>query len=267
MPDQNTIPVQTPIPTPPTKSVDASPLVSTLLNFVVPLICLVLILTMGVFVIYPSYKSWKPLKEEISTNESMKVQLETKVAKLKKLVDFKTAVLENSALVDKVLVSESSAPLFLDEITQIAQSSGFDISRFGSSKPRDVVVPPTAGAAAVPAAPYEEITATLGASASYNQVVVFLEELERAARVLDVNDVRFSNSSTGTKSESGQVDLSISGPYISVTSTAVTDEPIEFDIASRDFIDLISMIKSLRYYTFTNSISTLKPEVVVPVEE
>jgi Tfp pilus assembly protein PilO len=262
------------VPSVPKFSVSGLRIKETLLNFVVPLVSFALIALMGFFVIYPAITGNPMLQSEVDLAQQKKTGLEEKVAKLKKLVDFKSVVKENSELVDKVLVSESSAAMFLDEINQIAQSSGMEVERLfssmsGSASAGNVPAPsagtPVGDAAAAPAATYQEITASLGAKASYDQIILFMQELERAARILRVNDFRYSlGKDKDDEGGQGRVDFSIGGPYLFVSSTAVTDESIDFDISSQEFVNMINLIKGLKYYEFSNSII---PEPPPPKEE
>ena len=242
-------------------SVNLAPLKQAILNFVVPLVCIGVSFGLGLFVIFPAFKSLTPLNDSINSNKEMKTQLEGKMSKLKKLVDLKQVVKENSDLVDKVLVSESSAPMFLDEINQISQGAGFKVERLASSRPANE--PPVAAKDNKDAKPYEVITASLSLDGTYDQLILFLRNIESASRVLDMNEFRYSAKAKDVSGASGAlVDMSIVGPYLYVTSSAQTDEPITFDISSQEFVSLINKIKGLKYYEFSNSLITSTPEPV-----
>ena len=111
------------------KGFDASGLKETLINYIVPLVSLILSLLIGLFILYPSYKSLPELKSQFESKRLLKSNLENKLATLNKLVDFKRVVDENSDLVSRVLVSEQLVPGLLTQVDKIARESGFNISR------------------------------------------------------------------------------------------------------------------------------------------
>jgi hypothetical protein len=234
--------------------VDISGIKNAVINFLIPLICLGISGALGLLVIYPSFISIKPLQEEIKTQQALKESLDTKVSRLKDLQSYRSVVKENSELINRVFVSESSAPLFLDEINQLARNASFEVTRLAtSSSEADVAAPTPAPAAAASSAPVNSIkslTAALGAKSSYSELIIFMKDMEVASRILDIKDFRY-NFRADAEGEGGTVDVSVSGPYMQVESTAVTDEPIDLDVKSRSFTDLIAMLKKLKQYDFS----------------
>lgn len=244
-----------------TKSIgiDTKRIKETLLNFVVPLISFGITFVLFIVVIYPSYKKLPELKLDLSRKVNMKQTLNTKLQRLNRLVDFKSVVEEDSALVDRVLVSEEEVPRLLDQVNQIATDAGMSITRlsysYGNSSSTDKTQKKT----------YSSVSVSLGTDANYDQIVLLMKAVEKAARFVSVPNFRYSTGTSNTGDKKLTSSFSIDSPYLFVQSAAVTDEPIELDIASQKFIDFINMIKELKYYEFVNpSIEVVKEE---PEEE
>jgi Tfp pilus assembly protein PilO len=248
--------------------VDLSGVKNAVINFIVPLICLGISAALGLLVIYPSFNSIAPLKDEIDTQQNLKTNLETKVTRLKDLQSYRSVVKENAELVNKVFVSEASAPLFLDQVNQLALNASFDVTRLATSSAESdttTTPQPNAKTASAPTNEIKSLTAALGAKASYEDLIRFLKDQEAASRILDIKDFRY-NFRSESEGEGGTVEISVSGPYMLVESTAVTDEAIDLDVKSRTFTDLIALLKKLKHYDFSGTF-TPPAKVVEPLTE
>jgi Tfp pilus assembly protein PilO len=234
-------------------SVNMSKIKDTLLNFIVPLISLGVTVVLGIVIIYPTAKALPQTKEELAAKQEKKLVLEKKVKDLHKLVDFKNVVDENSALVNRVLESESKVPYLLNQVDRIARNSGLSVVKlsysYGSTSDEDTGVD------------YQTVDVSLGVSGSYAQTVSFLKSVENAARVIDVADIRFSVATSGEEAGLLSSIFSLTSPYLFVESNAITDDPVGIDITSNEFVDFINLLKSLTYYDISAN------ELVVPVIE
>jgi len=246
--------------------VDLSGLKNAVLNFLVPLICLGVTGALALLVIYPSIISIGPLKQEIAQKTDLKNALDTKVNKLKDLQSFRSVVKENSELINRVFVSESSAPLFLDEINQLSRGAGFEVTRLATSSAEadpttNQAAPANPKNAPAPTNEIKTITAALGAKGSYDDLIKFMADLEAASRVLYIKDFRYNfRAETDGSVTASALDLSISGPYMQVESTAVTDEPIDLDVKSPAFQNIISLLKKLKQYDFSGEFQPIIPK-------
>lgn len=228
-------------------------LIKSFVNFIVPLVCLLLCILQGIFIIFPYYKTKPAVKNQISEKQHLAKVLESKLAILNKLSDFKNVLNEGSQLIDKVLVSEASVPQLLDEIYQIATNTGLAVKRlnysFGEAK--------TSG---VPETALEEVNVSLGVDGSYDQLIVFLQAAETAARVVYVPTFRYTLDADEVMS----INLNVISPFLYVKSTAVTDEPVSLDITDPKFTEFISKLKSLRFYEFLNKeIAVIEEEKLI----
>jgi Tfp pilus assembly protein PilO len=211
------------------------------LNFIVPLVCVGIAVCLGAFVLYPSYKAQPELKLQIASSRALQSQLDTKLSNLRKVVDYNSVILENSTLVNKVLVDYASIPQLLTQLDMIARESGLEVSRLGNSG--------ASGTPVVGDIPYSEVTVGMSVNGTYEQFVSFLETLETSARLVLITDFRFGSDTSGEDSVGKLgVSLILNAPYLKVQSSAVTDDPVNLDISSRPFLDLVAKLKSFKYY-------------------
>jgi Tfp pilus assembly protein PilO len=212
----------------------------TLVNFVVPLLALVVILVMVFVIIVPTINS-KPEKEaEIAKAVALNAQLRDKLENLNKMKNLEKVVTDYSDLVTRVLVNEPMVPELLTQVDTIAKESGLEVTKLTYSYTEADNTAANAGA-------YPYINVSLGAEGNYEQLITFFETLEKAARVVYVQNFRYSEETTdSTKTLAMQVTLA--SPYLDVESKPNTDEPVKIDIASKDFIALVAELKKLKYY-------------------
>lgn len=104
-----------------------------MLNFVVPLVSLLIIILVIFLYIYPSTKKLPLKKEELAQKTTVKQTLTTKVASLNRLVDFQNILDENLEIVNKVLVPEAEVPRLLDQVTQVSDKAGMVLDRLSYS--------------------------------------------------------------------------------------------------------------------------------------
>ena len=216
----------------------------TLVNFIVPLICLIVSGLLGFFVIVPATHNLPEMSIDLEGKKALDSQLKDKKAKLNDILDFKNVISENASLVDEVLVSESLVPELLTQINQIARESGFEVvsltysygGRAASSVDKEEVS----------ADMYETVAVSLGARGNYDQLVTFLLSCENAARFITVDTFRYGIDSR--EPSVLEMTFSLSSPYLFVQSSAVTDDPVLLDVTDEAFVEIINRIKSLRFY-------------------
>ena len=208
---------------------------NTIANFIVPVISGSLSLALLALLIYPSMGKITELELEVEQKTTLANQLESKVKKLNDLADFKSSVEENNALVAKALSVEPLVPQLLTQIDLIGRESGIGVSKLSYS---------TSGTSQAAAA-YNIVSINLGSNSTFAQLVTFLGNLESAARLINVNSLRYGyDNDAGTVSST----FILVSPYVQVQSTAVTDDPITFDLSDKRFQDVMSKLKALRYY-------------------
>jgi Tfp pilus assembly protein PilO len=237
--------------------IDTGKIKGILLNFIVPLISFGIATLLIIFVVYPSIKKLPEVKSELARKAGMKQTLNTKLQRLNRLVDFKAVVDEDSGLVNKVLVSEEEVPRLLDQVNQIATGAGMSVTRlsysYGSTGTSDKAAKKA----------YSTVSVSLGTDTNYDQMVLLMQAVENAARFVSIPNFRYSTGTSTTGDKKLTASFSLDSPYLFVQSTAATDEPLELDISSQEFIDFVNMIKGLKYYEFLNpNIEVVKEEPV-----
>lgn len=229
----------------------------TLLNYIVPLISVSAAVLIGVFVLYPSYKELPELQMELEQQTKLETVLSNKLNNLNRLVDFEGIVEENSDLVNKVLVSEGLVPGLLTQIDRIARDSGLTVNRLNYGLRSTT---PTAVGEEQISGEYSVVTVNMDAVGSFAQLKTFMDSIENAARIVLVDNFRYSLNTSGDETRIG-VSFVLESPYLFVESNAITDDPVDLDISDPEFLNLINKIKSLKYY------DPYEIDLSVPVEE
>jgi len=221
-------------------NVDLSGIREALINYLIPLISVGASILLVVFVLMPAYRSIPELTAQMEENLRLEATLREKLSNMNRLLEFKSVVEENSDLVNKVLVSEELVPGLLTQIDRITRESGMTVNTLnyglGTSKSnqgKDIS--------------YNTVTVNLGTKGSFGQLKSFMNNIEKAARIVVVDNFRY-NRSTKDDEDFLSVNFVLISPYLFVQSDAVTDEPIDLDIADPEFQNLINKIKNLKYY-------------------
>lgn len=233
-------------------SVNLEPLKSLLLNFVIPLVCLLITVGLGIFYIYPTYTSLFPAKNELMEKQAKKEILENKLNVLNRIREFDSVVKENSAIVDKVLYSEPLVPKLLDQVYQMATEAGLTVTRLTYSYGGEAESTSVTNTAIPSATSASYVNVALDVQGNYSQLVLFTELIENAARFVDITNFRYSYN-TAEEGPSISANFALTSPYLFVQSSAVTDEPVTLDLNDKNFTGLLQKLKSLKYYEFSNS--------------
>jgi len=235
---------------------NAASVKESLLNFIIPLVCIFASLLIGFFIIFPYFRDGAKVKAEISEKQQLKQVLEKKVWILKKDSEFKQVLDDGSLLVDKALITEPNVPQLLDEVYQIATNLGLDVTRLNYSY---VAISDEVATTQ----DYQEVNVALGGIGSYDQLISLLRDTENAARVLYAPSFRYSTDEEGKLS----MNFSIISPYLQVQSSAVTDVPVDLDVTNPAFLETLNRLKTLKYYEFLNKEIQIIEEPEVAVEE
>lgn len=221
---------------------DKNAVKETLLNFIVPLISILATVVIFLLVIRPSIAELPDLEQEVESKTALKNQLQTKLATLNKLIDFRSVVQENADLAENVLAPEPMVPELLTQIDTIAQESGLEVTRLNYSIGSSTSTP----APGEEEPTYSVVNVNLGADGSYEQLVSFMNNLEQSARVVNVDTFRYTGGASDTNTLG--ITFSISSPYLAVESEAVTDTPIDIDVTGTEFVEFMNKMKALRLY-------------------
>lgn len=225
---------------------DVSRLKSAIVNFIIPLVCILASLLIGLLLLMPAINNKPLLQVELNKSEKLKLQLQEKKNILNDLVDFRPIVEENASFMNSALVSEASVPELLAQVSMIAQESGFEVTRLAYSYSGSGPVSADAGdTSPSTSVAYQSVTVSLGTRGSYDQLVTFLDSIENAARLVNVENYRYSRDKDGIL----EANFILSSPFLFVQSSAVTDDGITLDMASTDFVNILGKVKALRVYS------------------
>ena len=232
---------------------DTGKLKDIALNFLIPIICIGISVLLFIFIVYPSFRKIPELQEKLTAATTLRNQLQEKQAKLNRFADFKAILEENSGLVNRVMPAEQNVPGLLDQLAQIAQENGLDVTKLSYSL-SDAATKDTDKPA------YNAVLVSLGADGNYDQMVSFMKATEGASRIVNVSNFRF-NSVSIKDAQTLSFTFILSAPFMKVQSSAVTDEPINLDITSGDFVSFINKVKGLRYFEKSGDIKNIGVEV------
>lgn len=220
------------------KSVDKAKLNDTVVNLLIPLVSLLSALLLAIFYIIPSAQNLQAKRDEVTELVKLSENLSQKLKKLNDLVDFKSSVDQNVALIERALPVEPLVPELLTQVDLISRESGLTVTKLSYSLGESADLAPDEGT---------YVVVSLGVQGTFVQFKNFLRQLEDGARVVNVKNLRYSIDST-ENSNILDISLVLTAPYLSVDSSASTDEPLALDIRDEYFISLVDRIKNLRFY-------------------
>lgn len=232
-------------------NIDTYKIKGIILNYIVPIVSIASVALVFLLVIRPSIKSIPDLSSKLEAESGREKKLQEKLQNLSKMYDFRNVVEENADLLSKVLPEKSAVPELLAQIDIIAKESGLQVTKLSSSFGE--------GKMADDKTSYSTVLVNLGVEGNYNQLQTFLKNIENAARMVDVSALRFSSQGI-EKEGSYSATFVILSPYMFVESSAVTEDPIQIDITSNDFVSAINGFKKLKFYD-------IGPEQIIEVEE
>ncbi len=239
------------------KSMNLSDLKGVIFDFVVPLILLIVTALLGFLYIKPTYKQMGEISADVSAKQELVSVLTYKTAALTKMKDFGSVLKENADLMSALLPTDSNVPQLLDEVAQISANAGMALDRLSYS-----YAAPQGQAAGVSEPTKQDdkglVQVAMTSTGSYDQLVVFMESIENAARLADVTDFRLGVDEVSALS----ANINIDSPYMAVQSNAVTDDPVTLDISSQGFVNFINRAKTFKIYTFTNTVIPTAEETV-----
>jgi Tfp pilus assembly protein PilO len=223
-----------------TSRFDTTKVTGFVANFVIPLVALLLIVFLYFLVIRPSTIALPGLRSDLDSKTTLANTLVEKYQKLNLLLDFKNSVEENRQLVSDVLASEPLVPLLLTQVDLIARESGLNVTRLSYSIGEGV------GTSRELTSNYSVVAVSLAVEGTYNQVVTFLSNLENSGRFVGVGSLRFTADSADSNVISAS--LTLFSPYVELTTTAITDDPIVFDLNNTEFQQVMGRLKQLKIY-------------------
>lgn len=214
---------------------------SFLINTGIPLVLLLGTIALAIFIVYPKYNEIPVKKDTADKLTQQDQRLQVKINKLNDLVDFKEIVNEDLKLVNTALPSTDDIPLLLTEIQQISKGAGLDITNLTY-----------AASTADKSGKANKVYVQLSANGNFNQTKVFISNLEKASRIIDISTLRFSSSETAQKTDletsEVQITLGLISPYLFVESKAVTEDPITIDVRDKGFLTFINKLKGFTTY-------------------
>ncbi len=240
-----------------------------LLDFMIPLACLVLSLVLGIFVLRPSISKLPELQQTNEEATALDLQLTEKLKNLNDLLNFKPIVSNYVDDFEVILPPEPMVPQLLTQVDTLVAINGLALKDLNYTS--KVVAAPSgaqpAASAQTPVAPAPSrfVLVNLKVVGTYNQVIPFLKNMETSGRVLKVDSVKLSKFRVGPRDEevvedAMSMDFVLRAPYVRVQSNAVTDDPITIDINDPKFNEIRARVEGFEVYKY--NIRTLQRELI-----
>ena len=210
-----------------------------------PYIVIIVTALLGVLVLFfialPTFNSLPQTRQKIALESTRLDSLKSKNIKLQDLLNRQDALLENLVLVDGAIPETEGVPELLSEIEKIGSESGVTLRSMSFGLRSDAL---PAGAAAPK---YKTVYVQAEAEGSYANLQFFLDVLETAARVIDIDNIRFTQevSDEGVKM---RATLNLVSFYTVPSTSATTDRPVTLDLNSKSLATVIDGLKKLKYY-------------------
>lgn len=195
-----------------------------------------------------------PRRDRVAQAESKLEILGEKYEFLIELQSARGILSEDAELLDIALPSEDAVPALMTQVQRIASESGVRLQalQFGG------------GGGRVEGEPEVEAVGQVGSGESLIEVGVvslqavaegpfvniriFLYNLERAVRLISVEEVRFSTASAGGTSGRLVATLRLSSAYLSSKSPGTVESPLQLSLSDPEFLTLMDFLKTLRVY-------------------
>jgi|GEM_PF-3342429 len=177
--------------------------------------------------------------------------LKARLAIVNKTSPDRASLAENSKLMDAVLPSDSSVPVVMTEVQQIANETGVTLTALQFAEGGSTV-----GGTKLAGA----VNMQTSAAGSYNTIQAFLKGLENAGRLLIVDSLRFSSTSSQpvaaigetTPSSVGTTTITVSLNLVSPTfagKPGTLSQAVSFN--TPEFTKLINLVKTFKIYSPT----------------
>ncbi len=199
----------------------------------------VLISGLGVFQI----SSIPSQRQKIGVAEGGLLALRQKSEKLSGILSEIKTIGSNLEVVRGALPAADDVPALIMQLEQISKTSGVTVQHLGFGEGKAVVEKAEEGAGV------RKISVTVVVTGSYASLQTFLRNLEGASRVVNVTNFRFSPAQQKEGEEAVlSVTLGVEAFYLAEVQDVSPETPLTLDTTSKDYVDLIRKVKSLRVY-------------------
>ncbi len=210
----------------------------------------VLISGLGVFQIL----SIPSQRQKIGVAEGGLLVLRQKNEKLSEILSEIKTIESNLEVVRGALPTADDVPALIMQLEQISKTSGVTVQHLGFGGDKAVVAPRASEASreaeeVEEASEVEKVSVTVVVTGSYASLQTFLRNLERASRVVNVTNFRFSPAQQKEGEEAAlSITLGVEAFYLAEVQDVSPETPLTLDTTSKDYVDLIRKVKALRVY-------------------
>ena len=193
----------------------------------------ILSLGFGVF----QFLSIPPQRQEIAAAQSQLLVLEQKNEKLSGVLSEAQILEDNLEMVRQALPTTDDVPALIMQLEEIAKQSGVAVVHlgFGEDKAAEELANVAKG-----------ISLTSVVTGSYNALQTFFVNLEETSRVVNVTNFRFSPAQQEGAEGALSITLGLKAFYLDEITEVSTEEPLNLDTGSKEYVELIKRVKQLR---------------------
>jgi len=211
----------------------------TFVPYVLAILALLTSFALVVLVAIPKVSGFSDLKNERASEEARYQKLQDKHEKLSGLLEARAVLDRDLELFNHAVPSESAVPILMTQVEKIATESGtlVKVLQFGKG-------------GQIPSDQKKEASQTLSLKASleggYDELLDFLTSLERASRVITVEDLRFSKSVGEAGSKKDLVTaLGLEAYYVETEPKIVTEAPLTFSLEDESYLAIKDEVAAL----------------------
>ena len=192
-------------------------------------------------------------RQRIAAAEGEFVVVRQKNERLSEILSEVKTVESNLEVVGQALPAADDVPALIMQLEQVAKQSGVGVQHlgFGAGK---AAATATATASGVDEEEVEEargvkkISLTAVVTGSYGALQTFLRNLENTSRVVNVTNFRFSPGQQKEEAAALSVTLGLEAFYLAEAEAGALETPLTLDTGSKEYVDLIKKVKTLRVY-------------------
>lgn len=214
-----------------------------LIPYLVPVFSLGLSILLLTFIVIPRFRGISELRSEVASARGQLGVLKAKSDKLAKLNSSMEILKNNDKLFTQVMPDREEVPTLMNQVQRISDESGVDIRGLVFARRQAAGLPETMKARLV--------SLQASVTGSFSAIQTFLENMEKASRILEVSNLSFNRSANEVNAN-----MSISAYFFESLKEPSIEEPVKLDLNSQEFGEIVGKGKNLKYYETVVDVGT-----------
>jgi Tfp pilus assembly protein PilO len=155
----------------------------------------------------------------------------------------------NQELLKQAVPVSDDVPYLMTQLERVGKDSGvvvrhlgFSVAKKSSGADGEEAKNETVGGA-------KKISLTVVVTGTYSNLLSFLKNLERTSRVITVTNLKFSPATQEEGEAEGlSATIGVTSYYLEEPQQLSIDTPLDLDLSSPEYVDVIKKVKELRVY-------------------